>query len=251
MTVRMDKMSWKQIQEHLERGVDTVVVGVGSTEQHGPSLPLRTDRKTADFLANMVARELDQALQAPTIGVGFCPYHLNFPGTISLQHSTLKAIICDYVDSLVKHGFKKIVFTNSHGGNHAALLEGLVVLREKYPNIKFVHFYDQNTMEALGALCMQFQITPGELGVHAGDMETSIMMFIDGENVNAEELVKGYTEPITEELRKTYRDLGFDWLTSNGVAGDQRKATPEKGQIYISTLKSIIIDYIKKELKAA
>ena len=248
MTVRMDKMTWKQIQEHLEKGVDTVVVGVGSTEQHGPSLPLRTDRKTADFLANMVARELEQALQAPTIGVGFCPYHLNFPGTISLQHKTLKAIIHDYVDSLVRHGFKNIIFTNSHGGNNAALLEGLVELGQKYPSIKFVHFYDQNTMEALGALCTKFQLTPGELGVHAGDMETSIMMHIDGEHVNAQQLAKGYTQPITDDLRQAYRERGFDWLTPNGVAGDQRKASAEKGEIYIRTFKSIIVDYVKKEL---
>ena len=249
MTIRMDKMSWKQIKRQLENGYDTVVVGIGSTEQHGPSLPLQTDRKTADYLANMVASELGKALQAPTIGIGFCPYHLSFPGTITLQKSTLMAVIGDYVYSLVQHGFKTIVFTNTHGGNNPPLQESLAELREQYTDIRLIHFFDQNTEAALGKLCMQFELSPEEMGMHAGDMEASIMMYIDGANVDTKELVKGFTGAVTDDMRREYYENGFDRLTPNGVAGDQRRASSEKGRVYIETLKKVIIDYIRTEIQ--
>ncbi len=249
-TLRIDQMTWKDVKQCIARGYKTVVFGIGSTEQHGPSLPLRTDRKVADFMANLVARELDGVLQAPTIGVGFSAYHLNFPGTISLRESTLRAIIADYVDSLADHGFEKIVITNSHGGNNASITQILPELQKKYPQIKIMYFYDQETAMALGSLCQKFKLDPGELGSHAGDMETSIMWYIDNEWVEKEEFVRGYTKPVDDQTRHKYRQEGFEWLCEHGVAGDQTKATREKGAEYINTLKEVMIRYIKKTLAA-
>lgn len=247
-TIRIDQMTWKDVKQNISQGYKTVVFGIGSTEQHGPSLPLRTDRKIADLMAHTVARELKGALQAPTIGVGFSAHHLNFPGTISIRESTLQAIIVDYIDSLVHHGFEKIIITNSHGGNAASITRALPELQDKYPEVKIIYFFDQETTAALGGLCRKFELTPGEMGSHAGDMEASIMLYIDNEWVKKEEFVRGYTKPIDDAARQKYRQEGFEWFSKYGVVGDQRKATPEKGAEYIQTLKDSMMTYIKKTL---
>lgn len=249
-TVRLDEMTWTDVKEQLESGVDTVVFGVGSTEQHGPALPLQTDGRIADFAANMLAIQLDKALQAPTIRVGYSGHHLSFPGTISIQSSTLQAIISDYVDSLVHHGFKKLVITNHHGGNCQAIEASLAEMRQKYPDMKFVYFYDQETTEALGKLCHQFQITPGELGTHAGDMEASIMLYLEEDLVKPDRFVRGYTNGITPEMRALAQEEGYHTISETGVVGDQIKATREKGLEYYNALKDVILGYVKRELKS-
>jgi creatinine amidohydrolase len=241
-------MTWKEVKQRLAEGYKTVVFGIGSTEQHGPSLPLRTDRKIADLMANMVTRELGDALQAPTIGVGFSAYHLNFAGTVSLRESTVRAIIRDYVDSLAHHGFENMVITNSHGGNNGPINQVLPELRKTYPLIKIIDFYDQETQMALGRLCQRFELEPGELGSHAGDMETSIMLYLDQDYVKTEEFVRGYTGMFDDQIRQKYRQEGFETLSAEGVAGDQRRATKKKGEAYINTLKEVMVAYIKKTL---
>ena len=67
----MEEMTWVDIKEKIENGYKTVVFGVGSTEQHGPSLPLTTDALRADRYANIIASELGNTLQAPTVPIGY------------------------------------------------------------------------------------------------------------------------------------------------------------------------------------
>lgn len=247
--LRLDEMTWPDVQASIKKGADTVVFGVGSTEQHGPSLPLMTDRRIADYVASMLAVNLENALQAPTIHVGHSDHHLAFPGTVSLSVATLQAVIFDYVRSLVRHGFKKIVITNHHGGNCEAIETALTDLKTEYTDIKFVYFYDQDTTETLEKLCHEFQLTPGELGTHAGDLEASLMFYLEEDLVVRDRLVKGFTGELTPEIRKKAHTEGFESVTENGVMGDQRKASVEKGRIYIDTLKDIILGYVIRELQ--
>ena len=109
-TIRMEDMNWPDIKKAMEEGHTTVVVGIGSTEQHGPHLPTKTDTLIGDLIAHGVASMLGKALQARTISVGCSEHHLAFPGTISLQASTLKMMMGDYTESLIKQGFKKIIY---------------------------------------------------------------------------------------------------------------------------------------------
>ncbi|MFC2154849.1 creatininase family protein, partial [Candidatus Altiarchaeota archaeon] len=88
-----------------------VVVPIGSIEQHGPHLPLETDTLIAEAVAGKIAEEID-AVVAPTITPGLSPEHLDFPGTLSLKEETFVALIEDYVSSLAKHNFEKIILVN-------------------------------------------------------------------------------------------------------------------------------------------
>jgi creatinine amidohydrolase len=107
-TTLLAQMTSRQVEAAIARGRTAVVVPFGALEQHGPHLPLDTDAVLGDRLGPMLAERLD-ALCAPTIRVG-CSWHpLAFAGTLSIRPETLLMIVEDLVDSLTRHGFRRIV----------------------------------------------------------------------------------------------------------------------------------------------
>ncbi|TFG86888.1 MAG: creatininase family protein, partial [Gemmatimonadales bacterium] len=124
-TIRMEEMNWPDIRSAIEGGFATVVVAVGSTEQHGPHLPTMTDTRIGDAVAERVARKLGNALLARTVSVGVSEHHLAFGGTVSIQPDTLRLVLRDYIDSLARCGFRRIVFLPSHGGNFSTVQQAI------------------------------------------------------------------------------------------------------------------------------
>src|SRR6202161_640183 len=117
-------------ERHLERlspaaarlpgGGGTAVIATGSVEQHGGHLPLGTDAFAALSIAERVAQRLDTVV-APLGPVGVAPYHLPWPGSLSLSPSTLTAILADVCAALARAGVSRIVLVNWHEGNSPTL----------------------------------------------------------------------------------------------------------------------------------
>ncbi len=241
-TVRMERMNWPDIKKAIESGCTTAVVGVGSIEQHGPHLPTMTDARISDALAELVARKLGGALQARTIETGLSDHHLAFAGTISLKPETLRLILRDYTASLVRHGFKRILFIPMHGGNFETVGRFAAEARKAHPGIDVTAFLDlPGLTDFLSRLSAEYGVSKTEAGDHAGENETSMMMALEGGLVASERFAPGYCGPFGGAEMRLLLEKGMPALSADGVLGDPRKASAEKGRIYLERLADFIV----------
>lgn len=97
---------------------DMVIIPVGALEQHGNHLPIGTDFINGVERCKLIAQERD-ILVSPVLMVGQSPYHMGIPGTVTLKAETIIQVHLEAVESLIRHGFKRFIIMNSHGGNRA------------------------------------------------------------------------------------------------------------------------------------
>ncbi len=104
--------------EALLQKTDMVIIPIASLEQHGYHLPIGTDFINGVERSKLIAQERD-ILVAPVLMAGQSPYHMGFAGTITLRAETILQVHMEAVESLIRHGFKRFVIMNAHGGNRA------------------------------------------------------------------------------------------------------------------------------------
>jgi creatinine amidohydrolase len=246
-TIRTEEMNWQDIQEAIEKGCSTLIVAVGSIEQHGPHLPTITDTLIGDSLVNEVVKKIDNALQGPTIRIGCSKHHLSFPGTITLGFDTFKAVIADYAESVSKHGFKNLVFIPSHGGNFEPLAEAISDLKKKITSMKIFGYTDlYGFLDALTGYSIEAGKTQEEAGAHAGENETSLILALAEDLVVKDRMLPGFTGKFTEKEGQIIFTKGMKALTENGVLGDPRRASLKDGTTYFKKLVDFTVNEITK-----
>ncbi|HEY3616612.1 MAG TPA: creatininase family protein [Candidatus Sulfotelmatobacter sp.] len=108
-------MTWPEVEDLLSR-TDMVIIPVPAIEQHGPQLPIGTDYFIGEELGKLIAQKTD-VLVAPILLPGISPYHMEFPGTITLSEDTVQRVYFEAVQSLIHHGFRRFMILPSHAGN--------------------------------------------------------------------------------------------------------------------------------------
>jgi creatinine amidohydrolase len=244
----LERMTWPEVRAAIDGGCTTAVVACGAVEQHGPHLPLLMDAEHGSRLALEVARRLGDALVAPTIRVGCSEHHMGFAGTISLQVSTFEAVCRDYCVSLARHGFRRICFIPSHGGNFAPLADMLARLNEAVgEEVCVLAFGDLTGLVALWTRVVEEACGLGDrVGGHADIAEGSIMLALEPELVRRDAAAAGYLGPLTPDLiERLFRD-GIGSITPNGILGDARGMSAEIGRRCIAEAAEMLVAFFRE-----
>ena len=206
--------TWQQVDATARRGL--LAVPLGSTEQHGPHLPLDTDTRIADALARGLAGARPDVVVAPALSYGASGEHAGFPGTLLIGHGVLADVVSEIVRS-ARIAFRGVVLVCAHGGND----EALAAVRRR-------------SVEEGDDVLAWTTRTPGG-DAHAGRTETSLMLAIDPGAVRLELAEAGCTEPL-ETLLPRLRMDGVRPVSSNGVLGDPAGASAGEGRSILAAL---------------
>lgn len=191
----------------------------GSTEQHGPALPLSTDFTTAEALAGSLDRE--DAAVLPTIPVGVSEHHRQFDGTLYVDSETFEWYVQETLASLAEHGVRKAVVVNGHGGNTGVLRRAGRSLRRE--GVAFAvpwQWWDA----AADSVEEEF----GETGGHADAAESSIMLHLAGEHVREDAFPEAEAGASDTWGRSVHgADVGFDTadFSESGAVGTPTDAS--------------------------
>jgi creatinine amidohydrolase len=206
-----------------------VMLPVASMEQHGPHLPVGVDTILCEAVckaaAEAVAGEM-AIVVAPTVWCGMAEHHMAFGGTFTFDIPTYRAVLLAFLRSLDRHGFKRVLIVNGHGGNIAALGAFLPdFARETGLTVRFITYFDP-VRPALAPLL------DDQDGVHhACEVETSMMMAVAPGTVRHEKLGEAYGPPRSSSPPAGVgRFRSFRDISATGVIGDARRASAEKGQ---------------------
>lgn len=242
--VEWRKLRAEQLRERA-RADAIVILPVASLEQHGPHLPVEVDSMLGETVALRAARKLAEkgqpVLVLPVLWTGLSEHHMSFGGTITLDFPAFAAVVEGVVRSVLRHGFKRIVLLNAHGGNENALRTITDELTPKLgvPIVQFTYWY------AAAAAIAKILETQGGLQ-HACEAETSMMLVARPELVAMDRagLAKANSTPDVSDVvgGGVYRWRTIGARSSSGVIGNPEAATAEKGERLFEAIASSLAD---------
>ena len=215
--MRIDEMTTKEF-EKVVKNNPLVIIPLGATESHGSHLPLGTDTFQPEYVANIVAKKCGNVLVAPTLPYGQHSTARNVPGTMDISFDTLRAVISDLLNALMRHGIRRIMIISGHAGTShmVAVTEACRTIAEKN-DVDITFFSDFQIADECG-----MDECKGD--GHAGFIETSRMLHINPELVGK------------ERLKGSYKSFGFKIVGDaskcmpEGVVGDTGKSSAEHGR---------------------
>jgi creatinine amidohydrolase len=248
---RYEKLTWPEINDAVDMG-KVCVVPCGSVEQHGPHLPLDVDIVCPQGIAYGAGREVpDKLLVLPPVWYGYTAHVMDFPGTINTHYETFIKSVVDVGASLAYHGFKKIVFLNGHGSN--------------MPNLDLAARRLNLETDAECICCAWWNLLTVDKGflprwrqskfpggcAHACELETSLYLYLDGDNVRRDLIKNGVISFNEDDSPFLWVDLFgagpatvISWTSSytdTGVLGEAELASAEKGRAaYEEAVKQLV-----------
>ncbi|CAN5298959.1 mycofactocin biosynthesis peptidyl-dipeptidase MftE [soil metagenome] len=203
-----------------------VLVPIGSTEQHGPHLPLDTDTAIASAVTEGVAAQIGgDVLVAPSLSYGSSGEHQSFAGTSSIGTDVLQGTVIELVRSMSTWA-GRIVFVNAHGGNVSALAKAVSQLLSEQHTVGWVPCATE------------------DVDLHAGFTETSLMLHLRPGSVRLDQAEPGDTRPIAEIMPLLVQG-GVAAVSANGVLGDPRGATAAQGERVLAVMVADVLERIR------
>jgi len=204
-TVFIEELTWTEVRDAIKAGSTTVIFPTGGTEQNGPHMVLGKHNFIVKHAAEQIARRLGNALVAPVLayvpegGIDPPGGHMQYPGTISLPDEVFIRVTEYATRSFRVNGFKDIVLLGDSGGNQEALQSVANSLNKEWAksNVR-VHFVSEYYNERPFRVWLQGQgEKPGDIGAHAGIVDTSQLMAVNPNGVRSDKLAAGGDRKLT------------------------------------------------------
>jgi len=236
---------------NLDMSQIVAVLPVGAVEQHGPHLPVRVDAAINEgIMRHAVERMSDDfpALILPTMAIGKSNEHSAYPGTLTLSAETLARVWYEVCESVYRAGVRKVLFVNSHGGQPQVME---IVCRDLRINLGM--FAVSSKWSSFADLSDLFSAEERKHGIHAGEVETSVMRYLHPELVDMS-LAEDFPA-LSQVLEKEYELLmteggavGFGWqmqdINPKGACGNALAADVERGRICVERAADKLITLI-------
>lgn len=243
---RMSELTWM---DYAKRKEKPLILPIGSTEQHGPHLPLSVDAILAEHFALLLAERVD-GIVAPTLNYGYKSKPFSgggplFPGTIDLNGSTLQALTMDILSEFVRDGFTRIFLMNAHFENDPFLIEAMDALSEQTngrATLVLSNWWDHIPDSLLPKLFDETPF-PGWALEHAAITETSLMLYFAPELVRMENI--DHVESIAPPAYAIY-PTPADAIPSSGVLSSAHSSSAEKGKMIVDTILPILETIVQK-----
>ena len=247
--VRWDRMTAPALVK-AAREKTVVIIPLGATEQHGPHLPTQVDWRLAYEVSLRAARLMQgrqNALVTPAIPFGMSEHHMSLGGTLSLNYSTMAAVVGCVVRSAARHGFERIFVLNGHGGNIAALE---TIITELTIDLKLPlagGTYWQIAVDSIRKILEHQGVV-----LHACEAETSMLQALSPETVMP--LDASLKAPLVPGLSAiagvnpgVYRWQQLQTRSKIGLIGEAWSATPEKGQRLLDAIAADVADALSNQ----
>jgi len=238
---KLDELTWEEAGEVL-RKADFVILPAASLEQHGKHLPLSVDSIRADYLVDEVLKMSDKyglkLVKLPVLTYGCSEHHMNFPGTITIKPENYISLVYDIGVSLHRHGVKRFVIMNFHGGNLAPLNIAIQRIRKDTGMKTYLLHWTSFARDIINAWT-----EPG--WGHACEHETSIVLLYRPELVRREKIVKPIIKPRPPISSFRY----FDEITDTGGIGDPTRSSAEFAKKLVEQVTDRILKALKETLE--
>ncbi|MGC1308820.1 MAG: creatininase family protein [Phormidesmis sp.] len=234
-------LTWQQVDALPNKANTLIIQPIGAVEQHGPHLPLIVDAAIATAVVGKALYKLEGDVSAyalPPLYYGKSNEHGQFPGTITLSAQTLMAVLMEMADCVYRAGFRKLLLVNGHGGQPQVLEIVARDLRQRHGDLMVFPLFVWGAPHDVADLVGQQEY---DEGIHAGDVETSVMLQLLPDFVNMEKAVREFPAPFAEgSLLSLEGRLPMAWtmddLSCSGVVGDATVATAKKGAQILESL---------------
>jgi creatinine amidohydrolase len=245
-TWRFDALTRDDLRQLAARA--TVVVPLGSTEQHAHHLPVSTDAAIVTAIAERaveLAAAHEPVLLAPTLPFGFAHHHVPFGGTVSLRSTTYLDVLTDIVTTLSREGFRRVVLLNGHGGNESAAR--LAADRVGYELQLDVNVAAGSYWVLAASFLETVDLPTGLVPGHAGHFETSMMLALSPELVRLDARPTD-AEPTTplgvpDHAGALIRRPGL-WESSDGRTDDARLADADLGSRLLAGIVESVAEFL-------
>lgn len=233
--MRLEDATWTDVDATVRTGsrssdgtlAPIVLIPVGSTEQHGPHLPIGTDTLVAQEISGRAVHHTDGLMIGPTISVSASGEHAAFPGTLSIGSATTTRLVVELVRSA--DWAAGIVLVNGHGGNRSAITAAVRTLTDE----------GRTVLPWWPAWPRRRDGGPADL--HAGRIETSMMLAIDPGLVRLERAAAGPDATIAD-----LRERGVRAVSPTGVLGDPEGASGSEGEHFIVAFVEDLVHQIER-----